>query len=127
MRLTTIKRNGEFTRAYRRGKSYVHPLLVTYVFPRRKGEVRIGITASRKTGGAVQRNRARRVIRAALAEVLTGREAAVDLVLVARVQTAAQKSGAIAKVLQKQLRAAGVLPEAPPAAIAPPREAAPHA
>lgn len=51
MRYTSLTRNNEFTRAYRRGKSFVHPFLVTYVFPRRSGKVRVGITSSKKIGG----------------------------------------------------------------------------
>lgn len=55
-----------------------------------KGEepVRIGLTASKKVGGAVERNRARRRLRAALAEVLAPNAApGHDFVLVARAET----------------------------------------
>ena len=65
MRYQPIVRNTDFARAYRRGKNYVSPFLVTYVVRRRSGGVRMGITTSKKIGGAVQRVRARRVIRAA--------------------------------------------------------------
>ena len=41
----------------------VSPVVVTYVLKNRAGTVRVGITTSKKIGGAVQRNRARRVIR----------------------------------------------------------------
>lgn len=62
--------NRDFVRLYRRGQSAVSPLLVTYA--RRGGEQkrrRVGITATKKVGGAVQRNRAKRLIRAAWREV----------------------------------------------------------
>lgn len=50
--------------------------------------VRIGLTASKKVGGAVERNRARRRLRAALAEVLAPNAApGHDFVLVARSET----------------------------------------
>ncbi|ACI99669.1 ribonuclease P protein component, putative [Rhodospirillum centenum SW] len=50
--------------------------------------VRVGFTASKKVGGAVERNRARRRLRAAVAEVLAPHAAAgYDFVLVARGET----------------------------------------
>ena len=48
MRFEPIVRNTEFARAYRRGKSYVSPFLVTYVLRRKSGGVRLGITTSKK-------------------------------------------------------------------------------
>ena len=68
MRTESIIRNSDFSRAYRRGKSYVSPFLVTYVVRRKSGGVRLGITTSKKIGGAVERVRARRVIREALTQ-----------------------------------------------------------
>jgi len=55
-----------------------------------KGEspVRVGYTASKKVGGAVERNRARRRLRAAAAEVLApNARPGHDYVLVARAET----------------------------------------
>ena len=66
MRYKTLTRNNEFSRAYARGKSFVHPHLVLYVNKNRKGTTRVGLTATKKIGKAVTRNRARRVMRAAL-------------------------------------------------------------
>ena len=68
MRYRPITRNREFGRVYARGRSYVHPKLVLYVNKNRLGHTRVGLTATKKVGGAVQRNRARRVMRAALYE-----------------------------------------------------------
>ena len=71
MRYRTLNKNWHFNRVYSRGKSYVHPLVVLYVAKNRLGYTRIGLTATKKVGHAVQRNRARRVMRAALCELLT--------------------------------------------------------
>ena len=70
MRYTPVTRNSDFARAYKKGRSFVHPYVVLYVNKNRVGHTRVGITASKKIGGAVQRNRARRIIRSALYEVL---------------------------------------------------------
>ena len=104
-----MNRNAQFQNAYRGGKSYVSPLVVTYVLPRRKGRVRYGITASKKIGCAAKRNRARRVIKAAVFELLPLAEGAYDLVFVARAKTAEAKSTAVYEVLYGQLRKAGVI------------------
>ena len=60
MRYRPICRNIEYARVYRRGKSYVAPKLVLYVCKNRLGRTRVGFTATKKVGHAVQRNRARR-------------------------------------------------------------------
>lgn len=47
-------------------------------------EVRIGVTASRSLGKAVQRNRAKRLIRAAIQPLMDGIRSGHDLVWIAR-------------------------------------------
>ena len=110
MRYEPITRNNDFIRAYSRGRSYVHPHIVLYVRKNRVGHTRVGLTASKKIGNAVQRNRARRVMRAALYQVLNQDIGPVDLVLVARGVTPRLKSTKLAVSLQKVLQSAGLLP-----------------
>lgn len=105
----TLKRNGEFSRAYAKGKGYVNPFVVTYVFKRKKGSMRLGITTSKKIGGAVQRNRARRIIRAAFAALPVDTTRPVDVVFVARGATTRIKMQQVQKAMANQLGAAGLL------------------
>ena len=108
-RAGTITDNCDFRRAYARGKVFTNPALVTYVRKNRAGICRIGITASKKIGGAVERNRARRVIRAAylaLPETVSGH---YDIVFVARTKTIRTKSTELIPVIRKHLRSAGVI------------------
>ena len=109
MRYRPITRNREFGRVYARGRSYVHPKLVLYVNKNRLGHTRVGLTATKKVGGAVQRNRARRVMRAALYETLPYNVGGWDLVFGARGQTARCKSGEVAKAARQLLHSAGLV------------------
>lgn len=108
MRYHTLSYNNEFTRAYTRGKAYVHPHVVLYVVKNRQGRTRVGITASKKIGNAVTRNRARRVIRAALEQTLPHNVGGYDLVFVARGQTPRLKSTQAARSIAKLLHSAGL-------------------
>ncbi len=104
--VATIKLNKEFRRAYYQGKYRAHPLLVTYRMKNRGKRTRIGITASKKIGGAVQRNRARRIIRQAFWELWKEDESlhrGYDYVFVARSATVSSNTPEIKRVMKKQL------------------------
>ncbi len=105
----SINRNYVFTRAYRSKSSFASPYVITYVLRRKGGPLRIGITASKKIGGAVERNRARRVVRAAANELLRDCDGSFDIVFVCRKATGAQKSTTVKKFIHKHLLQAGVL------------------
>ena len=54
-----LSRSGDFERVYREGRSHANRFLVLYAFPRRDRdadgvEVRLGVSVSRKVGGAVR-------------------------------------------------------------------------
>ena len=112
MRHTPLTRNNEFSRVYSRGNAYVHPHMVLYVCKNRARRTRVGLTATKKVGNAVTRNRARRVVRAALCAVLPADAGGVDLVLVARAATPRLKSTQLEETLRRLCRKAGLLPAA---------------
>ena len=106
---TPIKENRDFRRIYTRGKSYVSPVVVTYVLKNRSQNVRVGITTGKKTGNAVKRNRSRRIIREAFRQAAPQVREGFDFVLVARGRTPFVKSTDIYRVLMRHLKDAGVL------------------
>jgi ribonuclease P protein component len=80
-----LSRSAEFERVYRQGRSTANRHLVLYAFPNATTErPRLGLSVSRKVGGAVERNRVKRLLRESFARNEEGLRTGQDLVVVAR-------------------------------------------
>ncbi|MDQ3725719.1 MAG: ribonuclease P protein component [Actinomycetota bacterium] len=82
-----LSRSGEFDRVYRDGSSHATRYLVLYTFPRKDEEredVRLGVSVSRKVGGAVERNKVKRALREAFWGLTDKLPPKHDFVIVAR-------------------------------------------
>lgn len=109
MKSDTLKENRDFRRLYRTGKSRASSCLVTYATRSREGRTRCGITAGKKIGGAVQRNRAKRVIRAAYRQLEPQIDGAYDIVFVARTKTTCVKMPDVLRQMEAHLKELGVI------------------
>ena len=89
-----LTRSADFDRVYRRGRSAATRSFVLYAFPsaavdeedraESEAEVRLGVSVGRKVGGAVDRNRVKRVLREAFWALDEQLPEGHDFVIVAR-------------------------------------------
>jgi ribonuclease P protein component len=80
-----LSRSADFERVYRQGRSTANRHLVLYAFPNPSAEgPRLGLSVSRKVGGAVERNLVKRLLREAFAAAAPELRPGQDVVVVAR-------------------------------------------
>lgn len=112
-----LSRSGDFERVYREGRSHSNRFLVLYAFPRgesdgEQDQVRLGISVSRKVGGAVERNAVKRGLREAFWSFDQRLPRDHDFVLVARPDAAGlverEGPGAVATALEELISEAGL-------------------
>lgn len=108
-KIKVIKQNAVFSRLYKKGTSLVCPTFVCYIKKHKGEDVFLGLTVSKKIGGAVQRNRAKRVLRVAARYVLARGLSGVSMLLVARGKTPFVKSDRVCKELENALISGGFL------------------
>lgn len=111
--IARLTRRAEFLRVAAARRKWVTPGLIVQAMRRASGEetaegLRVGFTASRRVGKAVERNRARRRLRAAADRVLPLHAAAGhDYVLVARAETLRRPFALLIGDLEAALRRLG--------------------
>jgi ribonuclease P protein component len=83
--------------------------LLLATLPNEKKGLRVAVSANRSVGGAVQRNRAKRVLRAAIEPLTATIKLNTDIVLVAKRNILAEKSQGVEFVLRELLGKASLL------------------
>ncbi len=121
MKEIAIKENHLYSKTYKRGKCHVGKLVAVYVLrdyaaerlaranPMKVKVNRVGISVSKKLGGAVERNRAKRVVRAAYAAVKPRLKVGNLIVISPRVAILNKKSTAVAAELESAFAALEML------------------
>lgn len=84
----TVKLNREFVYAYKKGKKIVSDCIVFHYYKNRTNTTRLGITASKSVGKAHDRNRAKRLIRAAFRECMPKMKHGYNVIIAARTKMA---------------------------------------
>lgn len=115
-----LSRSSDFTRIYRQGSSTASRFLVLYAFERSlkpgDGGPRLGLSVSKKLGGAVVRNRVKRLLREAFQGCAEQLAEEYDFVLIARPKLLdlierenAGEKGAVGAAVRELLSRAGAL------------------
>ena len=108
-----LTRSTDFKRVRRTGKSYAHPFVVLVVQASETPRARVGVTAGRSVGGAVQRNRAKRLLREAMRPLLPQLIPGWDLIQIARPALVRSTVQEIRQTLMDLLQRARILSPVP--------------
>ncbi|MGI6588003.1 MAG: ribonuclease P protein component [Peptococcia bacterium] len=108
-----LKKNDDFRKIYKYGRSMADSYLVLYIYFRVKkqfsGNPRIGFSVSKRLGSAVSRNKIKRKMRAALIPYLQFIVQDVDIIFVARKKIKGISFRDVEKSMGKLLKKAGLI------------------
>ena len=107
--IISLDRDGQFQKLYKKGKSVVLPYLIVYAKKNGQSYNRLGITASKKIGKAVVRNRAKRRIRELYRTNIGKLKSGFDFVIVARSKTAYVDYASLSSAFMSAVEELGVL------------------
>ncbi|HQE92763.1 MAG TPA: ribonuclease P protein component [Anaerolineae bacterium] len=108
-----LRRPEDFRTVWSAGRSWAHPWFILWALPNESNRVRVGITAGRKVGNAVARNRARRLLREAARHLYGSMVTGWDLVLVARASIVNVQAPQVESALRHVLGLAGLWVSSP--------------
>ncbi len=81
----SLKKNRDFQKVYKKGKSYANKYLIAYVLENDSNRNRVGISVSKKVGNSVVKHRVTRLIRESYRLQEEHFQCGFDIVFIARV------------------------------------------
>jgi len=109
-----LRSRERFQEVRRKGRSAKHPLAILVYLRNDLPHSRFGFTASRRVGNAVQRNRARRLLRESVRLQLETIEPGWDLVFIARPAIVNKSFRQVDEACKRLLKKARLSPTTPP-------------
>ena len=104
-----LRKSSDFQRVRQHGNANAHPLVVLIFLPNQLGTLRVGITTGKSIGNAVRRNRAKRVLNAAVTSLIPQIQPGYDIVLQARRAASRSNSTQLQLTIQSLLEKSGIL------------------
>ena len=98
-----LRHRGEFTAVQSRGRRVSGRFLTLLGHPNTVGHDRLGIIASKRVGGAIARNRAKRRLREVFRRIPAAAAPSLDLVAIARTELATAPFTSVAADFQSAL------------------------
>ena len=105
----TLKLNKDFKRLYYRGKCVACHNVVVYAQKSRLEENRVGLTCGKSVGGAVKRNRAKRLMRESYRILLPRFSGCFDVVIVARSRITEKKCDEVLRDVKYAFKKLGII------------------
>ena len=99
-----LRSAAEFDAVFKRGMRLPGRLFLLVVAPNRLRIDRLGLAASRRIGGAVARNRARRLVRESFRRLPTSTGSGIDIVVVAQKDLVSSGQAEVERELRERLR-----------------------
>lgn len=114
----SLKKNKEFNRVYRRGKSAGARGVALVYCRARHASVRVGFAVGKKVGNAVVRNKVKRRFREAFARQLPSVKPGYDLIFIARSEARDETFASLSRTIAYLLKKAGLFCETAPTSAA---------
>lgn len=105
----SLKRHKEFRYTYRVGRSVSMPLMTLVYAKSRNETVRIGFSVSKRVGNAIQRNRAKRRMRACVSPYAEHLKGGCNIILIARPEVLEAPFTELKRQTEALLKRCGVL------------------
>ncbi len=109
----SLKRHKEFRYTYARGRAQSLPLFTLVYAKNRNESVRVGFSVSKRIGNAVQRNRAKRRMRASLSPMLPHLAGGFNVIFVAKPEVLEAPFPELSKQMETLVRRAGLWRDEP--------------